>query len=57
MNRKQEEQLGEIHHSAMMIAAQAYLCVSNQRIGREWLLKIKHAHERMGLMIERLEEE
>lgn len=55
MRDKTNEQVGEVHHSAVTIAAQAFLCMQEQRVGREWLLKMKHAHERMGIMLERLE--
>lgn len=55
MRDKQEEQISQIHHSALHIAAQAYLRVSNRRVGREWLLQMKHSVERITRMIEELE--
>lgn len=55
MKDKEEEAISQIHHCALEIARLAYLCVSNQRVGREWLLQIKHHRDRITQMIERLE--
>lgn len=55
MRDKREEQVSQIHHAALSIAAQAYLCVSNRRVGREWLLQMKYSAERITKMIEKLE--
>jgi hypothetical protein len=55
MKDMEEERISQIHHSALHIAAQAHLCASNQRVGREWLRQMKHSSERIAAMIERLE--
>lgn len=57
MKEKQEEAVSQIHHSALEVARLAHLCMTNQRVGLEWLRNIKHANERIAAMIERLEKE
>lgn len=55
MPEEDETSLREVHHTATTILQQSFLCMAEGRAGREWVLRIKHAHERMGLMIKRLE--
>lgn len=55
MKDKDLEAVDQIHHCALETARLAHLCVSNQRVGREWLLQIKHHRDRITKMIERLE--
>ena len=55
MTDKQEEAISQIHHSSLQIAGQAYLCLQEARPGREWLLKMRHANERITQMLDRLE--
>lgn len=57
MRDKTNEHVGDIHHSATEITRQAFLCMQEQRVGAEWLRKIKHANERITLMIGLLEKE
>lgn len=55
MKDKDEESISQIHHCALETARLAHLCMANQRVGREWLLQIKHHQHRITQMIERLE--
>lgn len=52
---KQVETLTDLNHQASQIQHRVINCLSNQRIGREWLLLMKHAHERMGILLERID--
>lgn len=54
MNDKRAEILSDIHHQAAEIQRMVVLCLVNDRIGREWLLKIRHAHDRLVLLMEGL---
>lgn len=54
LSEKSDETLGDIHHQAAEIQRMVVLMLSNQKIGREWLLRMKHAHERMDLLIGRI---
>lgn len=50
----QLETLSDIHHQAAEVQRMAVLCLSNGKVGREWLLTMKHAHERLDLLIGRI---
>lgn len=54
LKEKEDETLGDIHHQAAEIQRMTVLMLSNQKIGREWLLRMKHAHERLDLLIGRI---
>lgn len=55
LTEKQDEQIGQIHHSASELIHLAFLCMREARPGREWLLRMRHAHERIGQMLDKLE--
>lgn len=55
MKPEQEEAISQIHHCALETARLAHLCVSNDRVGREWLLQMSHHRDRISQMIDRLE--
>lgn len=52
---KQVETLTDLNHQASQVQHHVINCLSNQRIGREWLLRMRHAHERMAILLERLD--
>ncbi len=53
----QEENISQMHHSAVEVLLQSYNCMREGRAGREWLLKARHANERITMMLDRLEKD
>jgi hypothetical protein len=49
-----KETLADIHHQCAEIQRHVVLMLENGRVGQEWLLKMKHAHERLDLLIGRI---
>lgn len=54
MRDLQKEALFDIHHQAGEVQRLAVLMLANNRIGRDWLLDMKHAHERLALLAGRI---
>jgi len=54
---KKVEALSEVHHRAGEIQRLTVLMLSSSRIGRDWLLDMRYAHEHLGKLIKKLEDE
>jgi len=55
LTEQQDENLGQIHHSALELCRLVLLCTINRRVGREWWLKMTHAHEYIGKALEKIQ--
>ncbi len=54
LTKQQDDGLGQIHHSALELCRLVLLCAMNRRVGREWWLKMSHAHEYIGNASEKI---
>jgi hypothetical protein len=54
MKKEKRQQISDIAHSASEIQRLAVLMLTSDKVGRDWLIDMKHTHERLDLLIGRI---